>query len=442
MFDRRRRLCKPYLQNKSFKQNQGWRDTVSLHFCLAGKEATMPTKQSYETHVVFNLPDGQRIRKHLRGKSPEELEQKKQALQEEIDRGIQILHDDHFQTWSKQWLETTKLDQGLSEGQELNYTTEVRNLNRMIGNLAFQQLTLYRLQSAFNRFARCNPHTGKPTSASTLRKYRSTAVSIARFASASGVRGVNVSAFEAVQIPRNAPVHKRTALTPEQIDWVEHTEHEMQPFAMIATFAGLRRGEVLGLQWRDLDLERATLHVRRTLLFVKGSSVLKEGGKTDNAVRTVCLPPVLVNYLKQYRAQLPVYPAPNCFVTVNKQGRFFHESTFKRYWEDYIKTLNRLYGGFDQTTINPEDPLPIKIEPFTPHQCRHTFATLLYLEHIGVADSMSLMGHSDPKMTLSVYTDLRNFNRAELPEAFRQKLETIYRIDVNGQPLPAQKALY
>lgn len=397
-------------------------------------------REHYETQVSIPLPDGRKLRKHIRAGSRRELEQKKKQILREAEQGVDLFQDDRFGTWSNQWLETTKLHQGLSDGLEIAYLSEVAGLNRQFGDLRFQRLTLYRLQHAMNEFAACNPTTGQPTSASTLRKYRFVAANIARFASGSGVRGVNVSAFESVQIPRNAPVRKRPALTPEQIRMVERTEHPMQPFTMLATFAGLRRGEALGLQWRDLDLPRSLLHVRRTLLFSGGHAVLKDGGKTANAVRTVCLPPVLTEYLQRYRDDMPVIPAPTCFVVTNKQGRPFCESTFRRYWKDYQQTLNLRYGEFDHNEIRDGDPVPEKIEPFTPHQCRHTFATLLYLEDVGVADSMSLMGHADPSTTLAIYTDLQHFHKSELPDWFRQNLQTSYRVDLHGIPRPARES--
>lgn len=390
----------------------------------------MSQKKTWQTTIRVPLPDGTKKQKHIRAGSPEELERKKQELRKEISQGIDVTQDDHFRTWAKRWLNTTKLNQGLSDHQIQNLQSQLTNVNRALGAFRFQQLTLYQLQTVFNEFAACNPHTGKPTSASMLRKYRYLAANIARFADASGVRGVNVSAFLAVQVPRNAPVKKRKALTPEQIGWIEQTGHPIQTFAMIATFAGLRRGEALGLQWQDLDLDQGLLHVRRTIVFYNGRAGLKDGGKTANAVRTVAIPPVLVTYLRNYRNTLPVYPAPGCFVVTDPRGNVFNESTFKRYWEDYLQTLNRRYGGFDQTDLRKDEELPWKIEPFTPHQCRHTFATLLYLEHIGVADSMSLMGHANPATTLSVYTDLKHFSRSELPSWFRKKLQTSYRITV------------
>lgn len=398
-----------------------------------------------QTTVDIPLPDGTKKKKHIRAKTKTELEKKKTELLRLADEGINIFLDDTFGFWAKQWFENAKAGQGLSVSQECNIRSYLNAINSMFEHVAFKRITLNQFQKFINQYAKHNPHTGKPTHAATLKKYRSTAVAVAKYASASGVQGVNVNAIAAAQIPRNAPTDKREALTPEQITMIEKTLHDMQPCAMLATFAGLRRAEVLGLQWKDIDLNAALLHVRRTVIYTRsGAPIVKQGGKTVNALRTVCMPPVLVSYLRKYRQSLSVYPSPNCFVVSNRKGEPYAETTLKRHWQSYMLTLNFLYGGFEKTDIRESDrldELPQRVKKFTLHQCRHTFATMLYLEGIGVQDSMSLLGHADPTTTIRIYTDLEHFNRAELPDEFRQKLLTTYRIDPTGQQKEVKECL-
>ena len=83
------------------------------------------------------------------------------------------------------------------------------------------------------------------------------------------------------------------------------------------------------------------------------------------------------------------------------------------------------YGG----NISKYDPkykttvLPVKIEKFTPHYLRHTFATLLYLEGVDVVTAKQFLGHADISTTVNIYTDLENFNKAELSEEYIKKLK-------------------
>ena len=77
-------------------------------------------------------------------------------------------------------------------------------------------------------------------------------------------------------------------------------------------------------------------------------------------------------------------------------------------------------------TVGKPD-LPMMIEPFTPHYCRHTYATLLFLQEVPVAKSMQLLGHSTIEMTIDIYTDLKYYP-FDISDTFREELQTIYKV--------------
>jgi integrase len=73
----------------------------------------------------------------------------------------------------------------------------------------------------------------------------------------------------------------------------------LEAFYVLALTTGLRRGELLGLHWEDIDLESRQLHVRRALQRVGGSLRFVEP-KTEASLRTV-LPRLAVRYLREHR---------------------------------------------------------------------------------------------------------------------------------------------
>lgn len=79
-------------------------------------------------------------------------------------------------------------------------------------------------------------------------------------------------------------------------------EHTHGVAAALMAGAGLRRGEVVGLQWADVDLDASSLQVRRTVVVSNGAAIRQDGGKTPAAVRTVVLLPELVDALRSLRA--------------------------------------------------------------------------------------------------------------------------------------------
>ena len=75
------------------------------------------------------------------------------------------------------------------------------------------------------------------------------------YASANNIAGVP-NFFKFVSIPASAPEEKRRALTIDEQNMIINTPHDAQLPAMIMMFAGLRRGEVIPLEWSDIDLKK------------------------------------------------------------------------------------------------------------------------------------------------------------------------------------------
>lgn len=393
----------------------------------------MAKKKGKRTSIYLKSPDGKAIRKSFTYHSEREKVEKIAELRRMEREGIRSHASTKFGYWSQQWLANTKENNGLCDGTMGYYRSAVNLLNSRYKDVEFKNITLDDFQMFINDLAKCNPHTERPTSRKTLNHVRSVAKCIAQYADGSKVDGI--SHFYDVIIPGTAPVKKRTALTEEQIGWVEEFEHPGQLLAMIACFAGLRRGELLGLHWGDVDLDTGTIQVVRSVVFEHNNRpAVKSGGKTRSATRVVAIPPVLVHYLKEYKKGLSAYPAPGAIVCCNKDGDYMTQHQFAGLWKRYMQALNRRYGAFDNTNIEgiPGAQLPMKVSTFTLHQCRHFFATLCYLEDLSVGDSMSQLGHADVTMTMQVYTDLQTYRKPTISKDFQKRLETDYLIKMKA----------
>ena len=155
----------------------------------------------------------------------------------------------------------------------------------------------------------------------------------------------------------------------------------------------------------------------------------KDEGKTYSARRIIPLPPVLVDYLKDYRRS---GKATSMLVCPKEDGKMHSPSSFRVMWDGYIKLLNYRYGFAEphelKETTGKRD-LPMMIEPFTPHYCRHSYATLLYLQGVPVTTAMQLLGHSSIEMTADIYTDLK-FAPFDISDTFKEELQTIYKVRI------------
>ena len=77
-------------------------------------------------------------------------------------------------------------------------------------------------------------------------------------------------------------------------------DHRWYPIYVLAIMTGMRKGEILGLHWEDVDLNNGTLSIKHTLVTVQGRSFLSQP-KSENARRTITLPDAALQILKDYQ---------------------------------------------------------------------------------------------------------------------------------------------
>lgn len=156
-------------------------------------------------------------------------------------------------------------------------------------------------------------------------------------------------------------------------------ERKIEPLLTALLFyTGIRRGELIGLQWKDVDMRNDVIHVTKDYDYhTRQIDTLK----TANAKRDIPIVPALKEILREYQG------IGNSFVVhaPTDSGKPLCESSLKRRW---IK-IRELVGA-DVTT----------------RTFRNNFATVLYDAGIDVLTASKAMGHADPTTTLKIYTDI------------------------------------
>ena len=171
----------------------------------------------------------------------------------------------------------------------------------------------------------------------------------------------------------------------------------------LALGCGLRREEVCGLMWRDLDLPGSRLKVRRAVVMASGKPLVK-GPKTPTSWRDVDLEPDLAGRLGRRRAAVSHDRAPDLYVLGAADGSFLSPERLSKDFTCISRSL-----GLRGTTG----------ELVTFRDLRHTYATCLIARGVDVKTVSSLMGHSNPSMTLSVYTSADPAARRQAAEVVR-----------------------
>ena len=151
----------------------------------------------------------------------------------------------------------------------------------------------------------------------------------------------------------------------------------------LAAYAGLRRGEILGLQRRDVDLLAGTITVERQRLRVKGR-IITAAPKSDAGKRIVPISRDLFPVIRQTCHLL----TPNALVYP------FAPETFDRRWK------------------RVQEMAEIE-KPYRLHDLRHTFATELVKQGINLKALQYLMGHSTFQLTVDTYTHMTDETAAK-----------------------------
>lgn len=157
--------------------------------------------------------------------------------------------------------------------------------------------------------------------------------------------------------------------------------------ALIAATTGLRRGELLALRWRDVDLKAGTLRVTRAADEVVGEPIVFKRTKTGKG-RTVTLMDAAVMCLKQHRKQQAAEKlaakvwSDHGLVFPSSRGEPWRPSTFSVHWA-------RLEA--------------VKAAGIRFHDLRHTHATLMLRAGVPVDAVGKRLGHASPVVTMQVY---------------------------------------
>ena len=153
---------------------------------------------------------------------------------------------------------------------------------------------------------------------------------------------------------------------------------------------GLRRGELLGLQWDDIDWENKQIHVIRNRVVVGGKSIIKEP-KTESGIRTVNVPAPLLQKLRQQRAK--------CLANRLQMGKNYTVTDFIIVHPDgkpiYPEYLSQMFTKLQDAAGLPKCRF---------HDLRHLCASIMFLQGVDVKTAQQVLGHKDFTTTMNIYT--------------------------------------
>jgi integrase len=185
---------------------------------------------------------------------------------------------------------------------------------------------------------------------------------------------------------------------------VENTELEL-PTA-ISCLSGLRRGEVLGLRWSDVDLKNCTITVSQQLLNTSEGLIFCSP-KSEESQRTIKVPGLLLEFLKKQRKQQMDFQSmlgelykKNNLVCCHQDGSPLHPSTLTKKFAKVLKENNLKHIRF--------------------HDLRHSNATLMLKANIPPKVASKMLGHSTVGITMDLYSHVLESMQSEATNAIDQ----------------------
>lgn len=182
-------------------------------------------------------------------------------------------------------------------------------------------------------------------------------------------------------------------------------------FRLLA-FTGLRKGELLALDWSDIDFEAKTLRVRKTLAEPRGKRILQTP-KSLASRRIISIDLTTLSFLETWKEmQIEEYTKFDLKVEADQ-----NQMLFTRYYNqsqkfDFIR-LAHLNDKLHHFLIHHED-----LPSITVHGLRHTHASLLFEAGVTIKDVQVRLGHSDIKTTMDIYTHVTNSAREKAAKTF------------------------
>lgn len=350
--------------------------------------------------------DGNYIRKTVYAKTQKDLESKAEEARKEWEfGGISLSPKTTFAEITDIWMDSFGGIQ-TERWRYQQWRIIKKHLYPTLANMQVKDLKQIHLQQLINAKAKEGYATG------TMKQMKQTAKRILDIAVEADMIRRNV--FEKVKVPKVEPT-ERQALTSEQIQMVNETweTHFMGYPAMIMMYCGLRRGELLALRWRDVDLENDVIHVTKAVELVINQPTVKKP-KSKAGIRDVPIPEILHNVLIQVKGDNDELVCPG------SQGQIMSESAYDSAWHSYMNHLNLFYGGRNGSRTQKKRMV---IQPFTAHMLRHTYATMLYDAGVDVKSAQHFLGHADLKLTLSVYTHLTKYKEDGAIDALNKMID-------------------
>lgn len=237
--------------------------------------------------------------------------------------------------------------------------------------------------------------------------------------------------------------HRKALTVPEQELFLEFLDkentpyHHWRPIFLIMANTGMRVGEITGLRWEDIDLDKGMIEVNHTLVYYNhaenGCYFNIHTPKTSAGIRVI---PMLDDVRRAFleEKQYQEFNGLKCnvavdgytdFIFINRFGNPQHQGTLN-------KALRRIIRDCNDMQLAKNEKNPVLLPRFSCHSLRHTFTTRLVEAGVNLKVIQDTLGHKDFSTTMDIYTDVTKELKQREFDSLQEKMNQ-KKYKVNGK---------
>ena len=183
---------------------------------------------------------------------------------------------------------------------------------------------------------------------------------------------------------------EQTKILLENLELLSIEDTKYKVAITLTIFTGVRLGELMGLEWQDVDFKNGIISINRSSQYLSDMGVFTKVPKTESSIREIAIPEFIISLLEEYKLwyeeQKSIYGelwANSDRLFVQADGKPMHPSTISKWFVKYV-------GQIGLPVINF-------------HGLRHTNASLLVAQNIDIAVISARLGHAQISTTLDFY---------------------------------------
>ncbi|HHY39236.1 MAG TPA: site-specific integrase [Clostridia bacterium] len=330
-----------------------------------------------------------RIKRTVTGKK-EQAEEEMRKLLSDVERGTYVEPSkvsvaEYLQYWLENYCK-----QNLAPSTFLRYRLSVRHLLPEIGSIPLHKLHAWHVQECWTRLLEEGAEGGRgPLSTRSVQHDHRVLHEALEHALKWGL--IPKNPLDGVECPRYERPEAKFLMPDEVKKLLDAADPFMRAFVLTVACTGLRAGEALGLQWKDIDFKENRIFVSRALQKLPGQDYSLREPKTKKSRRAVVIPPELTEVLREHRKRSleeRLQHGPG----YEDWGLVFHRPDGRPCNPSVIyRRFKKLVRGAGVTDVNL-------------HGLRHTHSTHLMMLGVPPRVVQERLGHSSVNLTLDTYS--------------------------------------